>query len=88
MTVDHNRGGVFIGEMLFILYQYFRFVHIMPSAPPGYAQGYAVGRHYHAVLRGRIVAEDDGTEGLVHSSNIIKNTSLQSVRAMMEIAMF
>lgn len=38
--------------------------------PPGYAQGYAVGRHYHAVLRGRIVAEDDGTEGLVHSSTI------------------
>ena len=63
-------GGVFIGERLFILYQYFRFVHIMSSAPPGYAQGYAVGRHYHAVLRGRIVAEDDGTEGLVHSSTI------------------
>lgn len=38
--------------------------------PPRYAQGYAVGRHYHAVLRGRIVAEDDGTEGLVHSSTI------------------
>ena len=58
------------GVCLFILYQYFRFVHIMSSAPPGYAQGYAVGRHYHAVLRGRIVAEDDGTEGLVHSSTI------------------
>ena len=36
-------GGAFIGERLVILYQYLWFVHIVPSAPPGYTQGYAVG---------------------------------------------
>ncbi len=54
--------------------------------PPGYTQGNAVGRHYHAVLRRRIVAEDNGAFEGCHSSTIIKKTSLQSVRAIIEMA--
>lgn len=35
--------------------------------PPGYAQGYAVGRNDDAVLRGAVGAEDDGAR-VVHNS--------------------
>ena len=50
------------------------------------AQGYAVRRHDDAVLRGAVGAEDDGAR-VVHNSTATKNTSLQSVRDMMVIAM-
>ena len=53
--------------------------------PPSNAQGYAVRRHDDAVLRGAVGAEDDGAR-VVHNSTATKNTSLQSVRDMMVIA--
>ena len=56
-----------------------------PYPPPNYAQGDAVGRHDDAVLRGAVGAEDDGAR-VVHNSTATKNTSLQSVRDMMVIA--
>ena len=34
--------------------------------PPSYAQGYAVGRNYDAVLRGAVGAEDDGARVAIH----------------------
>ena len=74
------------GICLVIRYQYFRFIHIMPSTSPGYTQGNTLGRHDDAVLRGAVGAEDDGAR-VVHNSTATKNTSLQSVRDMMVIAM-
>ena len=53
--------------------------------PPGYAQGYSVWRNDDAVLRGAVGAEDDGAR-VVHNSTATKNTSLQSVRDTMVIA--
>ena len=53
--------------------------------PPSNAQGYAVRRHDDAVLRGAVGAEDDRAR-VVHNSTATKNTSLQSVRDMMVIA--
>ena len=53
--------------------------------PHSNAQGYAVRRHDDAVLRGAVGAEDDGAR-VVHNSTATKNTSLQSVRDMMVIA--
>ena len=58
----------------------------MTLTPTSNAQGYAVGRHDDAVLRGAVGAEDDGVR-VVHNSTATKNTSLQSVRDMMVIAM-
>ena len=52
---------------------------------PSNAQGYAVRRHDDAVLRWAVGAEDDGVR-VVHNSTATKNTSLQSVRDMMVIA--
>lgn len=54
-------------ERSVILNQYFRFIHIVASTPPSDAQRYAVGRHYDAVLRGAVGAEDDGAR-IVHIS--------------------
>ena len=42
--------------------------------------------HDDAVLRGAVAVKDDGVR-IVHNSNAIKNTSLQSVRAIMVMAM-
>ena len=53
---------------------------------PSNAQGYAARRHDDAVLRGTVGAEDDGAR-VVHNSTATKNTSLQSVRDMIVIAM-
>ena len=41
--------------------------HRDPYPPPGYAQGYSVGRNDDAVLRGAVGAEDDGAR-VVHNS--------------------
>lgn len=68
-----------------ILYQYLWFIHIVTLTSPGYAQGYAVGRNDDAVLRRAVGTEDYGTR-VVHNSTATKNTSLQSVRDMMVIA--
>ena len=57
----------------------------MTLTPPSNTQGYAVWRHDDAVLRGAVGAEDDGAR-VVHNSTATKNTSLQSVRDMMVIA--
>ena len=54
--------------------------------PHSNAQGYAVRRHDDAVLRGAVGAEDDGAR-VVHNSTATKNTSLQSVRDIIVIAM-
>ena len=48
--------------------------------------GYGVGRNDDAVLRGAVRAEDDRAR-VAHNSTATKNTSLQSVRDMMVIAM-
>lgn len=69
-----------------ILNQYLWFVHIVPSPSPTYTEGYAVWRHDDAVLRWRVSAEDDGADVIVHNSTAIKNTSLQSVLAISEMA--
>ena len=58
----------------------------MTLTTPSNAQGYAVRRHYDAVLRGAVGAEDDGAR-VVHNSTATKNTSLQSVRDIIVIAM-
>lgn len=71
---------------LFILYQYFRFIHVVTLTSPSDAQGYAVRRHDDAVLRGTVGAEDNGAR-VVHNSTATKNTSLQSVLAIMVMAM-
>ena len=58
----------------------------MALTPPSYAQGYTVRRHDDAVLRWAVGAEDDRAR-VVHNSTATKNTSLQSVRDMIVIAM-
>ena len=58
----------------------------MSLTSPSNAQGYAVRRHDDAVLRGTVGAEDDRVR-VVHNSTATKNTSLQSVRDMIVIAM-
>ena len=58
----------------------------MTLTATSYAQGDAVRRHDDAVLRGAVGAEDDGAR-VVHNSTATKNTSLQSVRDMIVIAM-
>ena len=73
------------GIWLIIFNQYFRFIHVVTLTHPSNAQGYAVWRHDDAVLRGAVGAEDDGAR-VVHNSTATKNTSLQSVRDMMVIA--
>ena len=60
MNVKHNR------LYLIILYQYFRFIHVVTLTSPGYAQGYAMWRHDDAVLRGAVGTEDDGTRVVIH----------------------
>ena len=70
---------------LFILYQYFWFINVVTLTSPSYAQGYAMWRHDDAVLRGAVGAEDNGAR-VIHNSTATKNTSLQSVRDMMVIA--
>lgn len=52
----------------------------------GYAQRYAVRRNDDAVLRRAVGAEDDGAR-VFHNSTATKNTSLQSMRDMMVMAM-
>ena len=69
-----------------ILNQYLWFVHVMPLPSTRYAEGNALGRHDDAVLRGRVLAEDDGAYFVVHNSTATKKTSLQSVRAISEMA--
>ena len=58
----------------------------MTLTPTSNAQCDAVRRHDDAVLRGAVGSEDDGAR-VVHNSTATKNTSLQSVRDMMVIAM-
>ena len=58
----------------------------MTLTSSGDAQGYTVRRHDDAILRGAVGAEDDGAR-VVHNSTATKNTSLQSVRDMIVIAM-
>ena len=38
----------------------------MTLTSPDYTQGYAVGRHDDAVLRGAVGAEDDGARVVIH----------------------
>lgn len=64
------RGGVLMNFNLTILNQYFRFIHIVTLTPSGYAQGYAVGRNYDAVLRGTVRAEDDRARVVIHISRL------------------
>ena len=58
----------------------------MSLASPGYTGCYSARRNDNAVLLRAVRAEDDRTE-VVHNSTATKNTSLQSVRDMMVIAM-
>ena len=44
--------------------------------PPGNTQGYAVRRHYDAVLRGAVGAEDDRARVVIHNSIIILQSQL------------
>lgn len=81
-----KRFPSWIMRLSIILNQYFRLIHIVALTAPSNAQRYAVRRHYDAVLRGTVAAKDDGV-GIVHNSTAIKNTSLQSVRAIMVMAM-
>ena len=84
--VAHTWGGEFNICCLIIFNQYFRFIHIVTFTPPSNTQGYAVRRHDDAVLRWAVGAEDDRAR-VVHNSTATKNTSLQSVRDMIVIAM-
>ena len=51
----------------------------MALTTPGYAQGYAVGRHDDAVLRGAVRAEDDGAWVVIHILRLL--LSVESGRA-------
>lgn len=73
-------------RLLLILNQYLWYICIVTFVTPSNAQCYAMRRHDDAVLRGAVAAKYDGVM-IIHNSNAMKNTSLQSVRAIMVMAM-
>ena len=64
MNIKHNRLS------LIILYQYFRFIHVVTLTSPSNTQGYAVRRHDNAVLRGAVGAEDNGARVVKHIQSV------------------